>query len=344
MEVRLLPLRQQHLESIVHFMSIIANSLPGVPLVESPLFNQLIDKMDLSTWERDVAIHLAEKGYVIVDFPDGDLDQRVARIKKSLAPKFDLDFDTPGALNAGGDHRIQDAWQYDKDVRAIAANDAIVELLGKLYGRRAIPFQTLNFPVGTQQHFHSDSIHFSSIPERFMCGVWLAMEDVTEAAGPLIYYPGSHRWPILTNEMLGRRASDPAQDTQTPYEPVWRDLVEASGIQGELFCPRKGQALIWAANLLHGGSIQKNQTLTRWSQVTHYYFADCTYFTPAYSDPFIGRLDVRVIRDVCTGAVVPNMYSGQLFGSLRASGVSFHSRKFGVMRKFERWLGRRSRA
>jgi hypothetical protein len=45
----------------------------------------------------------------------------------------------------------------------------------------------------------------------------------------------------------------------------------------------KGQALIWAANLLHGGSVQHDPARTRWSQVTHYYFRDCIYYTPAFS-------------------------------------------------------------
>ena len=56
-------------------------------------------------------------------------------------------------------------------------NTGILSLFSTLYGRRAWPFQTLNFPVGTQQHYHSDSVHFSSVPERFMCGVWVDLED-----------------------------------------------------------------------------------------------------------------------------------------------------------------------
>ena len=43
---------------------------------------------------------------------------------------------------------------------------------------------------------------------------------------------------------------------------------------------RKGEALIWSSNLLHGGSPQRDPSLTRWSQVTHYFFEGCRYWKP----------------------------------------------------------------
>jgi hypothetical protein len=42
-------------------------------------------------------------------------------------------------------------------------------------------------------------------------------------------------------------------------------MIEKYGIAPEYFSPRKGDALIWAANLLHGGSRQSNPHATRWS-------------------------------------------------------------------------------
>lgn len=290
-------------------MTLSSQLLPGVPLVESPLFAQSLDEMGLTPQEREIAIQLNERGYAVLDFPDEQIDSRIDRVKVSLAPRFDVDFSRADGIKNTGNLRIQDAWKYDEDVRAIAANSAIRALLSKLYGRRAFPFQTLNFPVGTQQHMHSDSVHFSSIPERFMCGVWLAMEDITDDTGPLLYYPGSHKWPILTNEMLARRGSDnKSGSAQTPYETVWRAMTEATGIPPEIFCAKKGQALIWAANLLHGGSPQSDLTRTRWSQVTHYYFADCIYYTPTFSDAALGQLDMRSIINVENGKIEPNIH------------------------------------
>jgi hypothetical protein len=197
-------------------------------------------------------------------------------------------------------------------VRRIAVNDRIIALLTTLFGRKAWPFQTLNFPVSTQQHFHTDSVHFSCVPERFMCGVWVALEDVGPTQGPLVYYPGSHKWPIYTNEHI-RYCANTSENapTQALYEPLWVELVRAHGIRPAHFHARKGQALIWAANLLHGGERQSDPNLTRWSQVTHYYFDDCTYYTPMRSDPIYGKIAFRVPEDIRESRQVRNMYAGR---------------------------------
>jgi len=286
---------------------------PGIPHVESPVFGATLDALGFSEDERRVAVDLHEKGYSVIDFPDPELDGRIKRIKAALAPRFGIDpAELDSIKNSQGHQRIQDAWLFNDDVKAIAVNAQILDLLAKLYGRRPFPFQTLNFPVGTQQHLHSDSNHFSSLPERFMCGVWLAMEDVHADAGPLTYLPGSHKWPILTNVMIGRRAfGAQPQSAQSPFEAAWQAMSAVSGAEQEVFLARKGQALIWAANLLHGGSLRADPTRSRWSQVSHYYFDDCIYYTPAFSDEPVGRLDLRPVINIATGDVKPSMYLGQ---------------------------------
>jgi Phytanoyl-CoA dioxygenase (PhyH) len=308
-------------------MTLSAELLPGIPLVESPLFYASLDAMNLAPFERDIAISLHENGYAVLDFPDPDIDARIARIKSNLGPHYNIDLNDPNSIKAQGDNRIQDAWQFDTDVKAIATNAGIIDLLTRLYGRPAFPFQTLNFPVGTQQHFHSDSVHFSSQPERFMCGVWLAMEDVSADAGPLEYRPGTHKWPILSNVMMGRsNVSSALKSAQEPHEAVWHAMVQASGIEAETFLARKGQALIWAANLIHGGSVQNDRTLTRWSQVTHYYFADCIYYTPAYSIEPLGDLHTRHMVDISNGKIMPNQLMGKVLSNPEPPHKPWHKR------------------
>ena len=282
------------------------NPLPGVPHVESPFFDSILTS-ELSQvpqdWRR-AAEDLHRDGFAVIDFPDPEFPLRAKAIKAALQSKFDWHQWQSDGYARGEGLRVQDAWLFDENVKSLATNSTVLQLLSALYGRRAWPFQTLNFPVGTQQHYHTDSVHFSSVPERFMCGAWVALEDVDMDSGPLVYYPGSHKWPIYVNEHLGVGGG------RGNYERLWRDLVAQSGVQPAYFMPRKGQALIWAANLLHGGSRQSDPRKTRWSQVTHYYFEGCAYYTPLLSDPFAGRIHFREMKNVGTGQLVHNTYCG----------------------------------
>ena len=303
-----------------------ASLFPGVPLIESPIFES--EPLDgFTDQEKALARQLHDDGFGVIDFPDPDIDARIDRIQRNLGPGFGIDFADPAADKTRGERRIQDAWRNDEDVHAIASNGQVLDLLSKLYGRRAFPFQTLNFPVGTQQAAHADSVHFSSLPERFMCGVWLAMEDVPAEAGPLFYVRGSHRWPIFTNALIGRRGyGSELKSAQDPYGHAWQAMCETQGKTQETFLARKGQALIWCANLLHGGSRQTDPTLTRWSQVTHYFFEDCIYYTPAFSDEPLGRLALRELVSVEDGTPRPNSYLGEPVADPRRSAPGLAAR------------------
>jgi hypothetical protein len=294
-----------------------ASLAPGVPLIESPFFDRFADEMFPEAELSRVAGQLNRDGYAIIDFPEPDFDRVADEIVAALSPRFDWAGWRAHAWPAGIGMREQDSWTTDANVKRIACNAALMRMLARLYGRRMWPFQTLSFPVGTQQHYHSDSVHFSTIPERFMCGVWVALEDVTEDAGPLVYYPGTHKWPVLYNETIGHRvAGQDEHASQTLYEPFWRELVAESGIEPHYFTPRKGQALIWSANLLHGGAKQTNGDRSRWSQVTHYYGDDCLYLTPMLSDVATGNTYFRSVVDISTGATVENRYIGAPLSTL----------------------------
>lgn len=284
------------------------NPLPGVPKIESPFFEAFFNDDTPDQELVDIARRLNRDGMAVIEFPDPDASDIFEEIKASLTSAFDWNAWASG----GADMRVQDAWAYNTNVRRVAANEAVRNLLTNLYGREAWPFQTLNFPVGTQQHMHTDSVHFSSMPERFMCGVWVAMEDIGPDQGPLFYYPGSHRWPIYTNEHIGHRHADLLDTTQHVYEPMWRALADAHGVKPKPIPMKKGQAAIWAANLIHGGNLHNDKSLTRWSQVTHYYFEDCSYYTPMRSDLPAGLVNYRSPFNIISGKPEQNMYLGHL--------------------------------
>jgi hypothetical protein len=184
--------------------------------------------------------------------------------------------------------RATDAWAMSDNVKAIAVASAVLDLLGTLYGRQARPFQTLNFKFGTQQRPHADAVHFNTDPPGLMCGVWVAMEDIDDDCGPLVYYPGSHKLPYASPSHVGIKI-EPGQEAvsqeayQAHYEPYIEQLLEREGIQPRYATLSKGQAVVWAANLLHGGSPVRVPGRTRRSQVTHYFFEGSRLWTPLLS-------------------------------------------------------------
>jgi len=209
-------------------------------------------------------------------------------------------------------NRVADAWRVSKAVRSLASLPEIHDKLRLAYGRRSFAFQTLNFRSGSQQGLHSDSVHFHSDPAGFMCGVWIALEDVHDDAGPLVYVPGSHRLPVLTMKDVGFHGPASVADYAAHYEPNFEAAVERSGLPRNHLIIPKGWAFVWDANLAHGGSPIARPGTTRRSLVVHCYFDGCVYYTPRRSDESAGRRHVRLPTDIGTGRMVWPRSKGRL--------------------------------
>jgi ectoine hydroxylase-related dioxygenase (phytanoyl-CoA dioxygenase family) len=183
--------------------------------------------------------------------------------------------------------RVKNAWKLSENVKALALAPKLLAMLEELYDRKPLALQTLNFPVGTEQRPHSDAMHFNSEPPGYMCGIWVALEQMDVDNGPLIYYPGSHKLPYRTMEEAVPldRNDYPDLDSYMAersrrYEDYVAEQIEVHGLQPQLATIGKGQALFWAANLVHGGSACNDRSRSRHSQVTHYFFEGCRYYYP----------------------------------------------------------------
>lgn len=252
-----------------------------LPWVDSPFFEQELASRPGTEVQRQVAQDFRRDGYVVI--PGAFAEDVIDRGRAELDRLFE-DERTRAA------RRLQDAWEYEGPCREIAVNETVLETLRYLYGREPIPFQTLSFQRGTEQRGHADTIHFSSLPARFMCAVWVALEDIGPESGALFYHPGSHRLPELAPHDLGFTA-----DTfdYAAYEDHQEALMKATGHAPTQFHAKKGDALLWSSNVVHGGSPILDPASTRRSQVTHYFFEDCVYYTPMYSDAPAGEYFVR---------------------------------------------------
>ena len=242
------------------------------PLIECPRASEELKRQFPEYGSIITSLH--KSGYAILDmdFKDDDLAE-AARFCASLP---------------ASEARRQDGWLTNQAVQSLASHAPVLDLLSALYGRQAFPFQTLNFAFGSQQAAHSDTYHFNSKPYGFMSGVWVALEDVHPSAGPVFYYPGSHKLPIL------ERCDIQGEQSYGDYERQIETRSKRAGQEPEEALLKRGQALIWVANLVHGGARRKNLALTRFSQVTHYFFEDCAYYTPK---AFNLKRDMHYLRE-----------------------------------------------
>lgn len=283
------------------------------PWVDSPFFKRVLESKALTAKDREYAEEYNKHGYLIVEEPivsDSEASGIIADLHK---------------LWPTGSNRLQDAWAKSQRVKELATNERILSLLRMLYDREPIPFQTLNFLTGTEQRTHSDVIHFSSLPARFMCGVWTALEDVTIKQGPLHYYPGSHKLPEFDYYDLG--IDEEAQYPSNPYEgdPNWgnprterkyrlyeevvEQLMLEHAFEKKSLSLKRGQSLIWSSNIFHGGDPIIDAGSTRLSQVTHFHFDGVIPWTPMFSSAPTGDYHLPDLMNIRTGQPVERSFN-----------------------------------
>jgi len=280
----------------------------NLPWVESPFFEEILKTKNLSETHLNYVREYQKNGFVVVPglLPDALVDKtREDAEQKAFNPDFPI-------KSQRDERRIQDFWQVSQACRELAIYPELLKILEMLYGREVIPFQTLNFRYGSQQRAHSDTIHFSSLPARFMCGVWAALEDITEENGPVFYYPGSHRLPEYDFSHIRNDAETPSYKDYVQYEDFIEKIVAANQFEKKKFLAKKGDVLIWSSNIIHGGSMVTREGATRWSQVTHYFFKDCYYYTPMLSNMVTKDLFLRRnLENIKTGEKVEQTYNGR---------------------------------
>ncbi|MEM3074442.1 MAG: phytanoyl-CoA dioxygenase family protein [Candidatus Pacearchaeota archaeon] len=282
----------------------------AVPLFDSPFFENLMDKLNYSDSQKELVRRFRENGILIIEdiLADDILIEEIKRDTERFIPNRKT--------------RIQDAWKNSEAIKELACKEKVIDVLRILYGREPIPFQTLNFIYGTQQRLHSDTVHFNSIPKGFICGVWIALEDVNNENGALEYVVGSHKIPEYDfqdlNLGIAKRSNDfdvekfeeISFNAYKEYEMKILDIVNSLNLKTEKILIKKGQAIVWAANILHGGSKILNDSLTRYSQVTHYFFENCFYFAPRHSFPKFGQYYLRNVKDIRTNNDIPHTFGG----------------------------------
>ncbi len=255
------------------------------PWVESPFFDQILKSKELDIHEFAMALQYNTYGYIVLDLDDVDFDG----IKRDISERVSSgDFRSQEeGYHYSDSPRVFEAWRWSKPVLELARHPKILKTLEFLYEKNPIPFQTINFLKGSNQPLYSDTIHFCTSPDHWMVGVWVALEDMDEDNGTLCYVPGSHKLPVYNLQSIGLPIQEYGKQFEAyrVYEEFIAELIKSQGTGVEKFKCKKGQALVWASNLIHGGSPILDSSRTRWSQAIHYYFPGCDhYYSPLFSD------------------------------------------------------------
>ncbi len=152
----------------------------------------------------------------------------------------------------------------------------LMRVLDFLFGEDASIYSSLYFEYGSQQPIHRDSPFFETFPRNLFFGVWIALEDISADAGPLMYVPGGHRFdcdPHAIYDKVAARLPDalPDQLINESLEQYYGDVIRAAS---DFEMPtravlKKGDVAIWHPQLPHGGSPAVDPGMTRRSMVFH---------------------------------------------------------------------------
>ena len=234
----------------------------------------------LESWDRD--------GFILLrNFFDTDKIDRVNQLvdqvwKTRKAPDnqvaidIHLDSDRPRRIlfrDAADDarsspYKINDLYLDHEQVRDLALDAGLTRILKPLLGGTPLVINSLNFEYGSQQDDHVDTFYMPPKKQNRMLAAWIPLERITLDAGPVHYYPGSHKIPPY----LFSHGKTNAISAELPgfYQYMERELAQRN-IEKKPLTAEAGDLFIWHAQLLHGGSPILHAQKTRRSLVLHYF-------------------------------------------------------------------------
>jgi hypothetical protein len=251
------------------------------PWLDQPDGPQRVDARlangEINLEEANQCRHWAEHGYIILEqlIEESALDEVWTGYEDAIrSGKIKL----PSEPAAEGDPYPGRYLNPHKKIGAfcrLLKHPDLLNWLKLLTERQPKPLQTITSHKGTQQAIHSDSIHMTTYPLGYFTAAWIALEDIHPDSGPLEYYPGSHKLPYVFSHEVGITEKDfrkhGYRSYQEKYEPFIRQTIAKAGLQPAYFHAKKGDVLIWHANLLHGGSVRREIQLSRRAVVCHFF-------------------------------------------------------------------------
>lgn len=183
----------------------------------------------------------------------------------------------------------------------ILCSDAIKEFLELIFLEKPKLFQSLYFKKGSTQALHQDPTYV--VVDKFphnLIAVWVALEDINQGSGELVYILGSHTKLIFRykNNKINWDLHEDGNEMHHHHIHCLKEMAKELTLTQ--FLPKKGDILFWHANLVHGGSQIENEDLTRKSIVGH--------FCPASNIPKYFKNDNNRYVSETNGIDIVSMY------------------------------------
>ncbi|SDR13353.1 Phytanoyl-CoA dioxygenase (PhyH) [Chryseobacterium soldanellicola] len=229
-------------------------------LINTTFYKKLSDDNKESVLGFDDKGYLILKNYLSTETAD-KINEEIDKLMANGTIKF----------RYGG--KLMFVIHHSEIIKNIGNDKDLTEFLSVLIDGQAKLFQSINFINGSQQKTHSDSIHMTTYPLGGLLGVWIALEDIDENNGALHYIPESHKLPYFLNSDYENEgdAIRIGKKSYKAYEEFLENKVKELGLKKEVFKAKKGDLLIWHANILHGGEPHLDKSRTRKSLVYHYF-------------------------------------------------------------------------
>lgn len=174
-----------------------------------------------------------------------------------------------------GSHRfkLNDLYLELPEIRALAINKKITPILNELLGETTVLCNSLSFEQGSSQPDHVDAIYMTPTTPHNLIAIWVALEDCHLDAGPLRYYPGSHK---IQQYVFSDGTTHFIPEEMGEWHQYMQSEVKRLDLEPKIFAAKRGDVFIWSCYLLHGGSPIVDKTRTRKSLVFHYFGeSDC---------------------------------------------------------------------
>lgn len=184
---------------------------------------------------------------------------------KAMVPADEADRQSPLT-------KYLDTFHFSEYAKQLSLNRHAISFLSAIFEEDPLCFQTLHFECGSTQAIHQDTAYVVVDHPLNLAASWIALEDVQPGSGELSYYPGSHRFAdhLYSGKFKYFNHERDNHQQHLDHLDSLHEKARALGLSLQKFTPKKGDMLIWHADLAHGGMPIENPDLTRRSYVSHY--------------------------------------------------------------------------